>query len=336
MVTKKEQLLNEISSRVIAYFSRNKFDSQVNKTDGALSAEDFVAGIFNILYKQSLACKFINVNKIPNYPGIDLLDKNLSIAVQVTVENRLDKIKKTFDTIPASKDNDEYKTIWFFVQHMTLTSGQKKFASEYEGYKVRIFGVTELLKEVLLIDDLSVLQEMHLYVKTMLVFPDVDIETVNIDSAVFELLFNVLKDKSEASNPASDIVYHTSPREKKEKYAKDWSLLEALYKESLGVSNGEIDLHRLKNYRSLIEEVFSEELDEVQKEQIQSYLRTQSLLVLHQNNGDPVNAVDKLCTHLRDDLRIGFVPKNQLLSFCLNMFFTCDVFPLIISKNEQD
>lgn len=336
MVAKKEQLLSDISSRVIAYFLRNKFDTGVNKTDGALSAEDFIAGIFNILYKKSLGCAFKNMNKVPNYPGIDLLDKKLAISVQVTIENRLDKIKKTFITIPAAKENEDYNTIWFFVQDMTLTSGLKKFGPEHEGYKVRIIGVTEILKEISLIDDLSLLQEIHLYVKTMLVFPDVDIETINIDGAVFEVLFNVLKDKTEAANLSSETIFHTSPRDKKEKYSKDWSLLEALYKESLGVSNGEIDLHRLKNYRSLIEEVFSEELDEVQREQIQSYLRTQSLLVLNECEDNPVKAIDKLCAHLRDELKINFVPKNQLLSFCLNMFFACDVFPLIINKNEKD
>lgn len=335
MVSKKEQLIKEISSRVISYFVLNNFDAKRNKTDGALSAEDFLAGLFNILYKEELDCKFENVNKIPNYPGIDLLDKNISIAVQVTVNERADKIRNTFNVIPSVEKNDDYHTIWFFIQAMHLTPGQKKIEPTHSGYTTRVIGITELLNEISDINDLDLLKKIHVYVKSMLVIPDIDLDAVNIDAAVFDVLFRALKDRSETTSTELEEIYKTSPSEKKEKHAEQWDLLISLYRESLGVTNDEIDLHRLKNYRSLVEEIFSEDLDEVQKESIQTYLRTQSLLILHDCEGDAVKGIQKLCEHLRNDLKITFVPYTHILSFCLNMFFSCDVFPLIMASYEK-
>lgn len=334
MVTLKEQLLDEISTKIIAYFVKNKFDARRNKTDGALSAEDFLVGLYNVLYKNK-GVKYINVNNDAlNYPGIDLVDSVTGTAVQVTVTEGIDKVKRSFDTISKSEDNEEYSTVIFFVQAMHLSSGHKKFGPDFKGYRTEVTGITELLKEISSLDDIDLLKEIHFYVKLNLVFPDVDISHINIDNAVFSVMFSALKNKSEEDYETSDEIYKTSPSEKKEKYADNWVLLIALYKQSLGVVDDEIDLHRLKNYRGLVEEVFSEDLDETQKESIQIYLRTQSLIILHMNNNDPVSSIHSLCRQLQDELKISFVPQSHILSFCLNMFFSCDVFPLISNQDE--
>jgi hypothetical protein len=65
------------------------------KHDIAIDAEDFFAGFCNLLLEWNL----VNLNRTeyPNYPAIDLGDQARRIAIQVTAENTVDKIKSTIN-----------------------------------------------------------------------------------------------------------------------------------------------------------------------------------------------------------------------------------------------
>ncbi|RJF92222.1 SMEK domain-containing protein [Noviherbaspirillum saxi] len=65
------------------------------KHDIATDAEDFFAGFFNRLFPWTL----VNLNKTErkNFPAIDLGDTKHRVAIQVTAENSVDKIKATLD-----------------------------------------------------------------------------------------------------------------------------------------------------------------------------------------------------------------------------------------------
>ncbi|MBU1364904.1 MAG: SMEK domain-containing protein [Gammaproteobacteria bacterium] len=65
----------------------------LNLTDINIHAEDFVGEVLNLLYDWNL----INTNSVKaNYPCIDLLDKNKYIGVQVTTEQGVKKVNKTY------------------------------------------------------------------------------------------------------------------------------------------------------------------------------------------------------------------------------------------------
>ena len=69
--------------------------------DNNIGLEDFTCGLMNLVYGYNL--KNLNKNQM-NYPGIDLADPILQIAVQVTVE----KQKVTDISILSYCDTEEY------------------------------------------------------------------------------------------------------------------------------------------------------------------------------------------------------------------------------------
>lgn len=71
------------------------------KTDIATDAEDFFAGFLNRLWNSELVN--LNVLEQKNHPAIDLGDRKRRLAIQVTAENTIDKIR---DTVESFYEND--------------------------------------------------------------------------------------------------------------------------------------------------------------------------------------------------------------------------------------
>nr|WP_315594115.1 SMEK domain-containing protein [uncultured Cupriavidus sp.] len=76
------------------------------KYDIATDAEDFFAGFLNRLQGWELVN--LNVTEYKNYPAIDLGDKNRRIAIQVTAENTIDKIRATIESFYSHDLRDKY------------------------------------------------------------------------------------------------------------------------------------------------------------------------------------------------------------------------------------
>lgn len=76
--------------------------------------EDVVSKLLELVYSYNL----INTNDIyPNYPAIDLADNERRIAIQVTADNSIEKINRTFETFFNSKEklSNKYDRIIFFM-----------------------------------------------------------------------------------------------------------------------------------------------------------------------------------------------------------------------------
>ena len=82
---------------------------------------DNINGYYNIVAKLLelvYGYNFINTNDIyPNYPAIDLADNERRISVQVTSDNSIEKINRTFEVFKNSKEKliDKYDRIIFFM-----------------------------------------------------------------------------------------------------------------------------------------------------------------------------------------------------------------------------
>ena len=102
----------------------NKFREQLSRlvveVEGAVAmghfdlnkiCEDVVCGLFRELYGFE-ALRNLNSEEKANYPGIDLADDEAKIAIQVTSDKSLDKVKETLGKvikhglIPARADAD--------------------------------------------------------------------------------------------------------------------------------------------------------------------------------------------------------------------------------------
>lgn len=94
--------------------------------------EDIVAKLLELVY----GYKLINTNDIyPNYPAIDLADSERRIAVQVTADNSVEKINRTFEVFKNSKEKliNKYDRVIFF-----MTKGK---LHQYDKRKIKSNGV---------------------------------------------------------------------------------------------------------------------------------------------------------------------------------------------------
>jgi hypothetical protein len=340
MTSKKEEMIKSISSRILLFCSNNKNLSKINLNDGSVSAEDFFAELFNILYRDNNS-KLFNTNKNKsNYPGIDLLDLENKKAIQVTVENTLSKIKSSFCKIPQKKDNEVYSSVEFIIQVNSVTKGMKTFGPKYQDYNVKVICIPDILREINNLSNLKHVEDICKFVENAIKVPDKVMANKQVDNEAFEILFQILKDRitksdmAEIKDPIS--IYKSSPKEKRDKFDSDWKQLIDLYKLTLGMTGADDDHNKLINYENRLSECFSQDLNEIQKDLILKYLRAESFMVLESNQGKPLVAIGKLTEKIRADFNVGFLSKTQVMSFVLNMFFTCDVFPLEFKTNEED
>ncbi|MGH1417097.1 MAG: SMEK domain-containing protein [Pelagimonas sp.] len=70
-------------------------------------AEDVVCGLFRELYGLA-AVRNLNADEQANYPGIDLADDDARIAIQVTSDRSLDKVKDTLSKVLKHRLNEKY------------------------------------------------------------------------------------------------------------------------------------------------------------------------------------------------------------------------------------
>lgn len=83
------------------------------KYDVATDAEDFFAGFFNRLLGWEL--ENLNLVEHKNYPAIDLGDKRQKVAIQVTAENTIDKIKTTIESFYSHGLRAEYDRLIILI-----------------------------------------------------------------------------------------------------------------------------------------------------------------------------------------------------------------------------
>lgn len=340
MIALKVDMIKSITTRLSVFCDSNKNLSKLNLNDGTVSAEDFFATLFNLLYRDKNS-NFFNANVLNSiYPGIDLLDLDNKVAAQVTIDNTLGKVKSTFTKIPKVQENKLYTKVKFVIQDNRITSGMKKFGPKYEGYDVEVVCIPDILREINGLMDDKHIEAICKYVESAIRVPDKIVAEEKVDNDAFEVLFQALKDRVEKEDiiEAEDpiIVYKSSPQEKKEKFKDDWNKLISLYKYALGMSGEVGDYNKLINYEKRLNECFSQDLNEIQKELILKYLRVESYIFLNKNSGKPLVSIDEFTQKIIDDFKVGFLQKTQVMSFVLNMFFMCDVFPLEYQQNEED
>lgn len=83
------------------------------KNDVATDAENFFAGLLNILF----GWRLLNLNVVEgkNFPAIDLGDKHKRVAIQVTAESGIDKIRTTVDKFYEYELNEDYDILIILI-----------------------------------------------------------------------------------------------------------------------------------------------------------------------------------------------------------------------------
>ena len=109
--------IKRIIEKLTVLKTQIELENGVHLFDNNIGLEDFTCGLMNLVYGYNL--KNLNKNQI-NYPGIDLADSSLQIAVQVTVEKTKEKIQSSIDTFIKKGYMKKYKRLIIFYMQIRI------------------------------------------------------------------------------------------------------------------------------------------------------------------------------------------------------------------------
>lgn len=137
--------LNELAA-IIKTRSRSGF------TDANRILETIAARFFNALFGWEL----VNLNaEQTDYPAVDLGDRNNRVSIQVTNEERSDKISKTASKAAAYKQSTEFDRLIIFFLLPKKPGFPKKFSPLPDCSKVETWDIPDLLKQIFNLSDLT-------------------------------------------------------------------------------------------------------------------------------------------------------------------------------------
>lgn len=159
--------IKRIIEKLTVLKTQIELENGVHLFDNNIGLEDFTCGLMNLVYGYNL--KNLNKNQI-NYPGIDLADSSLQIAVQVTVEKTKEKIQSSIDTFIKKGYMKKYKRLIIF-----LYADKDRFNGEFETQKKFNFNknediitVKKLVKDIDKCSD-DCLKKIELYLEEQLI-----------------------------------------------------------------------------------------------------------------------------------------------------------------------
>lgn len=118
----RELYMKSITEKLTLYKLETSELDKINLYDINITSENFYAGLLNLIMGWNLR----NVNfSEKNTPGIDLVDDDNKITVQVTSNNTSDKIKHTIDEFIKNKSYEKYSRL------IVLISTERKIIRQY-------------------------------------------------------------------------------------------------------------------------------------------------------------------------------------------------------------
>lgn len=122
-----EQLLIQIRNQITAYQLNVKSDNKAHRYNINDRAESFTIPLFRFLFGWN---ELIDLNRSKtNFPGIDLGDYGNQVAIQVTADTSLDKVKNTLIQFIENEYYDQFDRLIIFMIREKLQSYSEKTIS---------------------------------------------------------------------------------------------------------------------------------------------------------------------------------------------------------------
>ncbi|NRB10395.1 MAG: SMEK domain-containing protein [Rickettsiaceae bacterium] len=301
MVTNDCKLTLEMCGWLGTLKQRVDFSQTLGMLDGCIACEKLFMGVFNMVYNLSLE----NLNLFEsNYPAIDLGDKVSGVCYQITLENKLSKIKDTRAKYYKYNIDKKYPNLKIFIfakKPLGRPNDNGVFYTEdliKDIYKLNLEIKNKLLK--FLIKELRPLNNSHMS---------------NEIKVIQELITIISKAKPDANT--SDWVEKPYPKEKlslRFKNYKDQILYE--YKDSFRIYG---DFSKtLKDYK-----VYDDGIEK----RVKSYLRRISRESLNDKEHNARQALDNVIEKIKNLLEIDYW-EGALRFYILSQLMDCDIFPL--------
>ncbi len=150
MQISSEELLTQIRNQITAYQMNVRSDNKAHRYNINDRAEAFTIPLFKLIFGLD-ELRDLNIDQA-NFPGIDLGDFENRVAVQVTSETTLKKVKDTLETFVNKKYYKQFdRLIIFMIEEKQKSYSKDAIARIYENKfdfdpKRDIIGLNDLLK----------------------------------------------------------------------------------------------------------------------------------------------------------------------------------------------
>ncbi|MBK5242047.1 SMEK domain-containing protein [Clostridium sp.] len=311
----KEIYLKNVAESLALLSKRVELLNAVNLYDINIIAEDFFAGLLNLIFDYKLK----NVNVIEkNAPAIDLIDEENKISIQVTSDNSSTKIKHTISEYIDNKSYDKYDRLIVLI----LTR-KKKYSALFDTNDKFVFNngsdildIEDLVKftrglQTEKIREINDFLEMELCEK---VYSAKKTQANEIDT-IIDLIEYISKHKKVKKK----IDVEVDPEYKIFKRFKDFAEKLILEYTTLYIVYG--------NAIETINETIG--IDEAQDIIIVFYLQDISMHFLDETNDNPIKALNKLVDYFEDKLSVNGKKYDRaaIKFYLINEMIKCRVFP---------
>lgn len=124
-----------------------KIGSTGNRNDATVISEHIFCGLLNRVCGWNL--RNANSPSHPNFPGVDLVDENARVAVQVTLENNVRKVDEMLDQFKKNKLNRKFKQLILLVITMDKPTQAMKEREDGCFYgEDDIWNIPRLMREI--------------------------------------------------------------------------------------------------------------------------------------------------------------------------------------------
>ncbi|AGF57402.1 hypothetical protein B0P06_004302 [Clostridium saccharoperbutylacetonicum] len=160
---KREEYINFIVNKLCQLKNEVELQNSINLYNINIIAEDFFRELLNIVYKYNL----ININSIQkNVSAIDLGDEKNRICIQVTSNNKRNKVQETIDKFLCNEFEKKYDRliVLLLVNKTKFTKGFDTKNKISFDIKNDILEIKDILKTIRFLD-FDRLKEVYIFIK---------------------------------------------------------------------------------------------------------------------------------------------------------------------------
>lgn len=142
----RSALIRKIDSHFSALSAEVELEVRSNLTDTMRRSEDICGGLLNRIYGYHL----VNTDQVSSkYPGVDLVDPDQNVAVQVTFSLTQRKIHRTIEVFQKSELSAQYQTLIFF---MVARRPKPALVRNHTPFELTVMDFDDLLRELSSLD----------------------------------------------------------------------------------------------------------------------------------------------------------------------------------------
>ncbi len=306
--------LKNIADNLALLSKQVEVRNAISLLDINIVAEDFYAGLLNIVLDTNL----INENIIQkNIAGIDLVDDNIRLVIQVTSDNTSEKIKHTIDLFISGElflKYDQLKVLILTKKKKYRTSFDTKGKIVFDK-DTDIWDVCDLIEMIrpLDIDKLKCINEY-------------------LDKELYKKYEQGLHSEASEVDTIIDLIEFISAH-KKVSVPKDVVIdpefkINTRFKEfAESITTQYVDL--LTVYGNALLEVENSKGDEAQDIITRIYLQDISVQFLDGTNNNPLHALDQLTDFFKDKMSVSgkTYDRSAIKFYLVDKMIKCSVFP---------